>query len=308
MPSGWRFEVCSADLDFECLRFGVAGGIRDGERVSGGLSGLYVDAARVGGPNGIGLRFQRHGLGVGYAIADLHGFASTDQAAGGVEILDGQLLSAELFQGDAILLLLLLRSFLFRAVFHGAIFQPARKKNPSYNKHNDDKGRRGVERGIFEERLGLRFRFSRHGHPKNETTSIEKIERNGVRKKYSRSRAVRKKYLRAGALSNSLLGGAGDLAPSDKLDVLRGEQLAKFLAGEEIEIALAPGRAPSVAFARGGFQFIVGEAEVDDEFGYAGLQIFEGGLVEIGPLVRCDDGSDRNCMVDDDIGGTQSFF
>src|SRR6266404_1991411 len=183
MPPGWRFEVCSADLDFQRLCFGVAGGIRDRERVSGGLWGFYVDAARVGGPNGIGLRFQRHGFGVGHAIANLHGFASTDQAGGGVEILDGELLSAELFQGDAILLLLLLRSFLFRAVFDGAIFPPARKKNPPYNKHNDDEDRRGVQRGIFEEGLGLRFRFSRHGHPKNETTSIEKIARNGVRKK-----------------------------------------------------------------------------------------------------------------------------
>src|SRR6267378_1005716 len=114
--------------------------------------------------------------------------------------------------------------------------------------------------------------------------------------------------LHAAAPSNSLLGGAGDLAPGDQLDVLRGEQLAKFRAGEEIEIALTPGRAPSVAFARGGFQFIVGEAEVDYEFGYAGLEIFEGGLVEVGPLFRCDAGIDRNRMVDDDIGGAQSFF
>jgi len=39
------------------------------------------------------------------------------------------------------------------------------------------------------------------------------------------------KYV-AGARSNSLLGGAGDLAPSNELDILRGEQLAKFLAGD----------------------------------------------------------------------------
>src|SRR5882724_4229242 len=112
----------------------------------------------------------------------------------------------------------------------------------------------------------------------------------------------------AQARSNSLLGGARDLAPSDQLDVLHGEQLAKFLAGKEIKVALAPGRAPSVALARSGFQFIVGEAEVDDEFGHAGLQIFEGSLVEVGPLIRCDAGRDRNCMVDYDIGGAQTFF
>ena len=139
------------------------------------------------------MRLQCHGFGVGHAVANLHGFASPDYAGGGVEILDSELLSAELFQGDAILLLLLLRSFHFRAVFNGTIFPPARKKNPPYDKHNDDEGHRGVQRGIFEEGLGLHFRFSRHGHPKNETASIEKIPRNGVRKKYSRSRAVRKK-------------------------------------------------------------------------------------------------------------------
>src|SRR6266404_6676057 len=103
------FDLLSADFDFQRLCFGVAGGIRDGERVSGGLLGFCVDAPRVGGPNGIGLGFQLHGFGVGYAITDLNGFASTDHAGGGVEILDSELLSAELFQGDAILLLLLLR-------------------------------------------------------------------------------------------------------------------------------------------------------------------------------------------------------
>src|SRR6267143_1897398 len=126
-------------------------------------------------------------------------------------------------------------------------------------------------------------------------------------KKY-RETAFERSMLRVAARSNSLLGGAGDLAPSDQLDALRGEQLAKFLAGEEIEVALTPGRAPRVAFARGGFQFIVGEAKMNHEFRDAGLQIFEGGFVEIGPLVRFDAGSDRNCMVDDDIGGAQAFF
>src|SRR6267143_1017158 len=95
--------------------------------------------------------------------------------------------------------------------------------------------------------------------PKNETTSIEKIPRNGARK------------MRA--------------QPPLRIH---------FLA--------VP------AFARGGLQFIVGEAEVNHKFRNPWLQIFEGGRVELGPLVRCDGGSDRNCMVDDDIGRAQSFF
>src|SRR6266850_238669 len=143
-----------------------------------------VPGQRWFGPLSADSHFERLRFGVGHAITDLDSFASTDHARSGVEILDGQLLSAELFQGDAILLLLFLRSFLFRAAFNGAIFQPARKKNPPYNKHNDNESRRGVQRGIFEEGLGLRLRFSRHGHPKNEKTFIEKIPRNGVRKKY----------------------------------------------------------------------------------------------------------------------------
>src|SRR6267143_5059591 len=126
-------------------------------------------------------------------------------------------------------------------------------------------------------------------------------------KKY-RETAFERNILRAAAGSNSLLGGAGDLAPSDQLDVLLREQLAEFLTGEKGEIALAPGRAPSVALARGGFQFLVRVAEVDHEFGHARLQIFHGGLVEIGPLVLRNTGRDRDSVVDRDIGGAQTLF
>ena len=62
--------------------------------------------------------------------------------------------------------------------------------------------------------------------------------------------------------------------PGDELDVLFLEQLVEFLAGEKIIIALTPGGAPSVALARGRFHFVIGEGEMDDEFGDAGLKIF----------------------------------
>src|SRR5271169_6173895 len=103
--------------------------------------------------------------------------------------------------------------------------------------------------------------------------------------------------------AESVRGGAGEFAPGDEFDVLTGEQLTEFLAGEEVEIALAPGGAPGVALARGGFHFVVIVAEVDDKFGYAGLEIFEGGHVELGPPGWRDGGLDGDGVIDDDVGG-----
>jgi hypothetical protein len=57
----------------------------------------------------------------------------------------------------------------------------------------------------------------------------------------------------------SLPGRAGQFSPSDKLDVLFPKEFAKFLACKEVEIALAPRGAPSVAFKRGGLHFVISE-------------------------------------------------
>jgi hypothetical protein len=43
-----------------------------------------------------------------------------------------------------------------------------------------------------------------------------------------------------GGKKDSLPRSAGQFPPGDELDVLLLKQLAKFLAGEEIEVALAP--------------------------------------------------------------------
>jgi len=86
------------------------------------------------------------------------------------------------------------------------------------------------------------------------------------------------------------LGSAGQFAPGNELDVLLLKQLPEFLAGEEIEIALAPGGAPGIAFARSGFHFFIGEGDVDDEFRDTGLEIFEGRLVEVSPPFGRDGG------------------
>ncbi len=51
----------------------------------------------------------------------------------------------------------------------------------------------------------------------------------------------------ASGRQDSLKDCVGQFPPGDELDVLFLKQLAEFLAGEEIEIALTPGGTPSVA-------------------------------------------------------------
>ena len=102
--------------------------------------------------------------------------------------------------------------------------------------------------------------------------------------------------------------GVGQFPPSDELDVLFLEQLAEFLAGEEIKITLAPCSAPSVALARCGIHFVIGESDVDDEFGDARLKISQRGLVKFGPPFRRNGRRDGNGVVDDDVGGSQTGF
>jgi len=103
---------------------------------------------------------------------------------------------------------------------------------------------------------------------------------------------------------DSRMGGAGQFAPGNQLDVLLLKQLAEFGAGEEIEIALAPGGAPSVTLAGSGFHFVVGEGDMDDEFSDTGLKIFQGSFVKFRPLDMRNGGRDGNGVVEDDIGGS----
>src|SRR4029077_14434184 len=46
------------------------------------------------------------------------------------------------------------------------------------------------------------------------------------------------------------------LSPRGQLDVLRFQQPAKYRAGEELEIELAPGRTPGIPFSRGRFHLV----------------------------------------------------
>src|SRR5205085_12235246 len=79
-----------------------------------------------------------------------------------------------------------------------------------------------------------------------------------------------------------MLDGVGQFPPGDELDVLFLEQLPECGAGEKIEIALAPGGAPCVTLARGGFILVSGEGRGVADSVTPGWRFLEGGLVETG--------------------------
>src|SRR5882724_1584572 len=85
-------------------------------------------------------------------------------------------------------------------------------------------------------------------------------------------------------------------------------ELLKFGAGEKIEVALAPVRAPGIAFASGGFHFSVGVSEMDDKLGDARFEMLEGIFVEVRPLCGRNAGFDGDDTVDDDVIGSEAFF
>jgi hypothetical protein len=64
---------------------------------------------------------------------------------------------------------------------------------------------------------------------------------------------------RRSTIFRSLPGRTSQFSPSDKPDVLFSKEFAKSLTSKEVEIALAPGGAPSVAFKRGGLHFVISE-------------------------------------------------
>src|SRR5438046_4196298 len=134
-----------ADFDFEALGFGIAGGVGDGQRVSGCFGGSYVDAAEIRGPDGTGLRLELDGLGVGHAVAQLDGFTAANDPGDGVETLDGEFLAAKMLQGEAILLPLLLGLRFPGAPFDVAIFLPARNEDEANHQGGDTENGPGIK-------------------------------------------------------------------------------------------------------------------------------------------------------------------
>src|SRR5713226_9544466 len=157
-----KFRRGSVDLYFERLSFGIAGGVGDGERVRRGLRRSDIDAAGVGGPNGIGLGFEFDGFGVGHAVAELHGLAAANLGGDGIKTLDDELFAAHSFERLAIVLTLFLRFFFFSTTLDRAVFLPAREKNPHHSESGDNQHAPGVKKGIFEGGFGGRIGVRQH--------------------------------------------------------------------------------------------------------------------------------------------------
>jgi hypothetical protein len=132
--------LLSFDFNFYGLGFCVAPVVLDGQRVRCGFCGNDVYAAGVGRPDGIGLRLELHGFGVGYAVAELSGFAAVHGAWAGVEALDVEFFASKLIECGAIVFALFL-GFCFRSLSVDLfIFLPSGKQNPAYGQAYDGQG------------------------------------------------------------------------------------------------------------------------------------------------------------------------
>src|SRR5579864_2273640 len=151
--------VESTDVDGEGLGLGVAEGVGDRERVSGGFGGRNIHTAGVGRPDWIGLRLELDRFGVGHAVAELDGLAATNLSGKGVKGLDGELLAAHLVEGGAVILTLFFCGGLSGAILEGAVLPPAGKENPHAYKGGNHNDASGVENRVLKKRFARRIRF-----------------------------------------------------------------------------------------------------------------------------------------------------
>ena len=93
----------------------------------------------MGRPDRIGLRFEGDGLGVGDAVAELGALSAPDGAGVGIKILNGEVLAAELLEGEAICLVLLARFFCGGAALDYAVVVPSRKLDQGDHESDDGK-------------------------------------------------------------------------------------------------------------------------------------------------------------------------
>src|ERR1700676_130717 len=99
------------NLDIQCLGLRVTGSILNRQGIGSVFFGRDLHAAVIRRPNRIVLRLELHSLGVGHAITELYLLAAVDHACAGVETLDSEFLPAQLVDGLAVRIELLLRSF-----------------------------------------------------------------------------------------------------------------------------------------------------------------------------------------------------
>src|SRR5580658_3852739 len=101
------------------------------------------------------------------------------------------------------------------------------------------------------------------------------------------------------------LCGVGQLAPSDKLDVLVCEQPSELRACKEVEIALSPGRPPGIALACGSAHLFVIESQMYNEDRHPGLETLQSLFIELRPFFRPHSRLYRNRVIHHQIIGAQ---
>src|SRR2546423_170219 len=152
-----------AHFDVDSRRFGVAGGIGDGQRIGGVLFGSDVHAAGIGGPDGTGLRLQFHRFRVGHSVAELRSLPAMDHAGADVETLDGEFFAAKLFQRNTVAFALFARGLLAISRFNPAIFFPAGEQDPAHRQEGHPKNNGRIQQRIFGKAFGRRRWLRRVG-------------------------------------------------------------------------------------------------------------------------------------------------
>src|ERR1043166_9334409 len=92
-----------------------------------------------------------------------------------------------------------------------------------------------------------------------------------------------------------------NVAPGDELDVVLSEHFAKGVAGEEVEVALAPGCAPVRVIGSGAAHLCVVVSEMYHDLRHAGFELAQLVTVKLGPILRRDTRIDIQHAINVDV-------
>src|SRR5690349_19518516 len=95
------------------------------------------------------------------------------------------------------------------------------------------------------------------------------------------------------------------IPPGNEFDLVLFEHLAKGVAGKEVEVALAPRRAPVRMVESRATHLGVVVGEMDHKLSHARFEFPQRVSIELRPVLRRDAGIDGNHMIDENIIRTE---
>src|SRR5580700_7899993 len=131
------------------------------------------------GPHRRRLGLQLNALGVGYSIAKLRGLAPINHRGARVKAKNLKLPAAQLLDGHAVLLVLLLFLHFGCVVFDVAPILPPRNHHERDAQRSDEENYRGIQQGIFKNGLRSRNRARHHKHAPRGPGLLEQSNANG---------------------------------------------------------------------------------------------------------------------------------